>query len=149
MTCMNNSKSTGILRSRWWHSVKGTVPRDFRLFSWVSFPQALSKFLKISRRYSPLKVHHNCRCSPAKNGKKLQSEKFHYFFTSLGSRVNIKKKNCQVHFKGSAVWYCSHYLPQVLLIPAVHLPHVRISPRIFKEIQNDPNVIFRGFRGLV
>ncbi len=31
----------------------------------------------------------------------------------------------------------------VSLIPVVHLD-LRISPRIFKKIQNDPRVIFRG-----
>ncbi len=34
-------------------------------------------------------------------------------------------------------------LPPVSLTPVVHL-HLRISPRIFEKIQNDPNVIFRG-----
>jgi hypothetical protein len=34
-------------------------------------------------------------------------------------------------------------LPPVLLTPVVHLD-LRISPRIFKKIRNDPNVIIRG-----
>ncbi len=34
-------------------------------------------------------------------------------------------------------------LPPVSLTPVVHL-HLRISPRIFEKIQNDPNVIIRG-----
>ena len=85
----------------------------------------------------------------------------------LGSRVNICIHFClQVHFKVSAAWYCSHYLPPmstkqgelvakfaagvvdtglppVLLTPVVNLD-LRISPRIFEKIRNDPNVIFRG-----
>ncbi len=52
----------------------------------------------------------------------------------------------------SAVWYCSHYLPKVLLTPAVPVAkfstvvylELWISPRIFAKIQNDPNVIFSG-----
>jgi hypothetical protein len=34
-------------------------------------------------------------------------------------------------------------LPPVLLTPVVHLD-LRISPRIFEKIRNDPNVIIRG-----
>ncbi len=34
-------------------------------------------------------------------------------------------------------------LPPVSLIPVVHLD-LRISPRIFEKICNDPNVIIRG-----
>jgi hypothetical protein len=34
-------------------------------------------------------------------------------------------------------------LPQVSLTPVVHLD-LRISPRIFEKIRNDPNVIIRG-----
>ncbi len=34
-------------------------------------------------------------------------------------------------------------LPPVSLTPVVHLD-LRISPRIFKKIRNDPNVIIRG-----
>jgi hypothetical protein len=34
-------------------------------------------------------------------------------------------------------------LPPVSLTPAVHLD-LRISPRIFNKIRNDPNVIIRG-----
>jgi hypothetical protein len=34
-------------------------------------------------------------------------------------------------------------LPPVSLTPVVHLD-LQISPRIFKKIRNDPNVIFRG-----
>ncbi len=35
-------------------------------------------------------------------------------------------------------------LPPVSLTPVVHLD-LRISPRIFKKIRYDPNVIIRGF----
>jgi hypothetical protein len=80
----------------------------------------------------------------------------------------------QVHFQVSAAWYCAHYLPPALLTLAANLPLVsttqgklvakfatsgnlplvsltlvvqldlRISPRIFEKIRNDPNVIIRG-----
>ncbi len=35
--------------------------------------------------------------------------------------------------------------PPVSLTPVVHLD-LRISPRIFEKIRNDPNVIIRGLR---
>jgi hypothetical protein len=54
------------------------------------------------------------------NGKNLQWEKFKYLvWTPLGSRVNIYLNFClQVHFKVSAAWYCSHYLPPVSWVAA-------------------------------
>ncbi len=39
--------------------------------------------------------------------------------------------------------YRKQNLPPVTLIPVVHL-HLRISPRIFGKIQNDPNIILGG-----
>ncbi len=56
---------------------------------------------------------------------------------------NWKKFCLQVHFKVSAAWYCSHYLPPVSLTPVVHL-ELRISPWIVEKNWNDPPVIFRG-----
>ncbi len=42
----------------------------------------------------------------------------YFVWTPLGSRVNMYINFClQVHFKVSAVWYYSHYLPPVLLTP--------------------------------
>ncbi len=60
-------------------------------------------------------------------------------------KVNIYINFClQVHFnKASAAWYCSQYLPLVSTTPVVHLGF-EISPQIFKNIRNYPNVIFRG-----
>jgi len=47
----------------------------------------------------------------------------------LGSRVNICIHFClQVHFKVSAAWYCSHYLPPVSTTPAANLPPVSLIP---------------------
>ncbi len=41
-----------------------------------------------------------------------------FVWAPLGSRATIYINFClQVHFKVSAAWYCSHYLPPVLLIP--------------------------------
>ncbi len=46
----------------------------------------------------------------------------------LGSRVNIYINFClQVHFKVSAAWYCSHYLPPVSLIPVASLLPVLLT----------------------
>ncbi len=51
---------------------------DFWFFSWTSFPQALeytiravSNFSENSRRYSQLKVHHQCRWHTSKTGGKI------------------------------------------------------------------------------
>ncbi len=41
-----------------------------------------------------------------------------------------------------AVWYCSHYLPPVSLIPVVHLD-LQLSSRI----RNDPTMLFSGVSG--
>ncbi len=79
----------------------------------------------------------------------------HFVLTPLDSRVNIYINFClQVHFKVSAAWYCYHYLPPVTITPVANLPPVsltpvvhldlRISPRLFVKVWNDPNVIFRG-----
>ncbi len=52
-----------------------------------------------------------------------------FVWTPLGSRVNININFClQVHFKVSAVWYCSHYLPTVSLTPVANLPPVSLIP---------------------
>jgi hypothetical protein len=73
--------------------------------------------------------------------KIFNPKSFNYLvWTPLGSIVNLKKHFClQVHFKVSAAWYCSHYLPPVAagvvdtggnlppvvsLIPAANLPPV-------------------------
>ncbi len=60
--------------------------------------------------------------TPVPNKKKFQSVKFYYFFwTPLGSRVSIYIYIfLQVHFKLSAVWYCSHCLPPVSLTPVAN-----------------------------
>ncbi len=102
---------------------------DFWFFSWISFPQApeytirtVSIFVKNSRRYSRLKVHHRCRWH------RWQMEKI-FNQKNLGSRVNIYINFClQVHFKESAAWYCFHILPQVSLTPAANLPPISLTP---------------------
>ncbi len=95
---------------------------DLWFFSWISFPQAseytitaISNFFENSRRYSLLKVHHRCQWHPWKMEKIFKQENFNPFvWAPLGSRVNIYINFClQVHFKVSAAWYCSHYLPPV------------------------------------
>ncbi len=121
---------------------KGTVSRDFRLAH-----SSVSPKLENSRRYSRLKVHHRCQQHRWQMETIFKQKNFNNFFWApLGSRVNIYIKFClQVHFKVSAAWYCSHYLPPVSTAPVSNLHlDLRISPRIFEKIRNDPTVIFRG-----
>jgi hypothetical protein len=67
---------------------------DFWFFSWISFCQA-------SDTWQMEKIFKQ------KNFNNL-------VWAPLGSRVNIYLNFClQVHFKVSASWYCSHYLPPV------------------------------------
>ncbi len=125
---------------------KGTVPRDFQLLAFFmdQFPpspwapeytiRADSNFFKNSRRYSQqysqLKVHHRC-CWHQWQMEKIFNQKNFIFFvwTPLGSRANIYIHFClQVHFKVSSAWYCSHYLPPMLLTPAANLPPVLLTP---------------------
>ncbi len=101
---------------------------DFWFFSWFSFPQAseytftaISNFFKNSRRYSRLKVQME---------KIFKQKNFNTFVRApLGSRVNIYIHFClQVHFKVSAAWYCSNYLPPASLTQAANLPPVSLTP---------------------
>ncbi len=105
---------------------------DFWFFSWISFPQAseytttaISNFFENSRRYLRLKVHHRCQRHWWQMEKIFKQKNFNNFvWAPLGSRVNIYIKfSLQVHFKVSAAWYCSHYLP-----PAANLPPVSLTP---------------------
>ncbi len=104
---------------------------DFWFFPWISFPQAseynitaISNFSENSRRYSRLKVHHQCLWHRWQMEKIFKEKNFHNFvWAPLGSRVNIYIRFClQVHFKVSAAWYYSHYLPPVSLTPVANLP---------------------------
>ncbi len=77
--------------------------------------RAVSYFFQNSRRYSQLKVHYRWRWHRWQTEKIFNHKIFNYLVrTRLGSRVNFQTHFClQVHFKVSAAWYCSHYLPQV------------------------------------
>ncbi len=104
-------------------TVKGTVPRDFRLlvFSWISLPQApectisaISIFFENLRRYSRLKVHHRCQRHQWQKEKpsirKILILLFGHLWVAELTYINF----ClQVHCKVSAAWYCCHYLPPV------------------------------------
>ncbi len=96
---------------------------DFCFFSWISFPQAseytttaISNFFENSQRYSRLKVHHRCQRHRWQIEKIFKQKNFNNFvWATLGSRFNIYINFClQVHFKVSAAWYCSHYLPPAI-----------------------------------
>jgi hypothetical protein len=71
---------------------------DFRFCTWISFSRApdntiraVSNFFKNLRRYSQLKVHHQCRSHRWQMEKIFNQIGFHYFFwTPLDSRVSIK-----------------------------------------------------------
>ncbi len=106
----------------------------FWFFSWISFPPApensiktISNFLENSRRYSQLKVCHQCQRHRWQMEKIFSQKNFNNFVWSpLDCRGNIYINFClQVHFQVSAAWYCSHYLPPVSLI---NLPPVSLTP---------------------
>ena len=110
---------------------------DFWFFSWISFPQAseytsmaFSNFFENSRRYLQLKVHHRCQWHRWQMENIFKQKYFNNFvWAPLGSRVNIYINFClQVHFKVTAAWYCSHYLPAVSLTPVANLPPVSLIP---------------------
>ncbi len=110
---------------------------DFLVFSWISFPQAseytstaFTNFFANSRRYSRLKVHHRCQRHWWQIEKIFKQKNCNNFvWAPLGSRVTIYINFClQVHFKVSAAWYCSHYLPPVSTTPAANLPPVSLIP---------------------
>jgi hypothetical protein len=118
-----------------WPNLKGQCQEifDFWFFSWFSFPQApeytiraISNFFENSRRSSRLNVHHRCHWHRWQMEKIFNQKNFNNFvWTPLGSRVNIYINFClQVHFKVSAAWYCSHYLPPVSTTPVANLPPV-------------------------
>ncbi len=59
--------------------------------------------------------------TPVANGKIFKQKIFNNFvWAPLGSRVNIYINFClQVHFKVSAAWYCSHYLPPASIAASI------------------------------
>ena len=78
----------------------------------------------VSNRYSQLKVCHRCQRQRWQMQKIFNHKSFNYLvWTSLGS-LRIEHFGLQVHFKVSAAWYCSHYLPPVSLTPVANLPRV-------------------------
>ncbi len=100
--------------------------RDFRLLFFfhesvspkkpLSIPiEPFRIFCENSRRYSQLKVHHQCRWHRWQMEKIFKLKNFIYFvWTLLGSRFNIYVNFClKVQFKMTAAWYCTHYLPPV------------------------------------
>ncbi len=106
--------------------LKGQCHKIFN--SWFFFHESVSpstwvyhygpfKFFENSR----LKVHHRWQTEKIFNQKNF----IYLVWTHLGSRVNICIHFClQVHFKVSATWYCSHFLPPVSLKPVTNLPPV-------------------------
>ncbi len=57
----------------------------------------------------------------------FENSRLNFVWAPLGSRVNIYINLClQVHFKVSAAWYCSHYLPPVSTTPVANLPPVSL-----------------------
>ncbi len=117
--------------SRFWVSVTRFSTTGF--FHGSVSPQAseytitaISNFFRNSRRYLRLKVHHRCQRHQWQMEKIFKQKNLYSFvWAPLGSRVNIYINFClQVHFKVSAAWYCSHYLPPVLTTPVANLPPV-------------------------
>jgi hypothetical protein len=79
-------------------------------------------------------------------GKNLQAEKFCFLCQDIFGQLSLHINTffLSTHFKVSAVWYCSNYLPQVSLILVVHFD-LRISLR-FKKISMAPT-LFSGVWG--
>ncbi len=89
-------------------------------------------------------MHHRCCWHWWQMEKIFNHKSLNYLvWTPLGRRINLKIHFClQVHFKVSAAWYCSLYLPPVsttlakmvvnlplvLLIPVANLPPVSLTP---------------------
>ena len=130
----------------------------------------VSNFFENSWRFSQFKVCHRCQRQRWQMEKICNQKNFNNFIWSpLGSRghiyinfclkftfrclqpdiVPIICHRCQQHKEN---WWQN--LPPVSLIPVANLSPVsltpvvhldlRISPRIFEKIRNDPNVIIRG-----
>ncbi len=121
----------------------------FWFFSWISFPPApeysirtVSNFFENSRRYLQLKVCHRCQRHQWQMEKIFNQKNFNNFVWSpLGSRGNIYKNFClQVHFQVSAAWYCSLYLPPVLLTPVANLPQVSSTPGVHLDLRIFPRI---------
>ncbi len=112
-------KTQGIASLSVCVQLKGTVPRDFRHLVFCQ-----------RHRWQMEKIFYE--------------KNFNYFvWTPLGSRVSIYINFClQVHFKESADWYSSNYLPPVSLIPVVHL-YENISAN-FRKNSKWPQCYFRG-----
>ncbi len=90
---------------------------DFRFFSWFSFPQAPEYTTSVVSNFF-------------ENSRRYSQLEVHQW--------------CPWHCTGGKwkkIFNLQNLPPS--LIPVVHLD-LRISPRIFEKIWNDPNVIFRG-----
>ncbi len=138
-------------------NLKGQCKRVFvfRLFSWISFPQAseyltrvVSNFFKNSWRYLQLKVQ-RCHWHRWQMEKIFNQRSFKYFVGYLWVvELTYRSIFLQVHFQVSAVWYCFHFSIChrycwhrwcTLTCEYLHA--------FLKKIQNDPSVIFGGLGG--
>ncbi len=106
------------------HHLKGQCHEifDFWIFSWISFPQApeytiraVSNFFENSRKIFGAPPVSTTPMVHWKMEKIFNHKSLYYvIWTTLGSRVNLSINfSLQVHFKVSAAWYCSHYMPPV------------------------------------
>ncbi len=106
----------------------------FWFFSSISFPPApeysiwtVSNFFENSRRYSQIKIDHRCHWHRWQMKKIFNQKNFNNFVgTPLDSRGYTYIHFClQGHFKVSAAWYYSHWLPTVSTTPVANLPRCR------------------------
>jgi len=81
--------------------------------------------------------------------QQIQKISFSYFFCwanvahfQIFLNARFEQASCQSVGARYALHFYN-FIPPVSLTPVVHLD-LRISPRIFEKIRNDPNVIFRG-----
>jgi hypothetical protein len=81
-------------------------------------------------------------------GKIFNQKIFNYLvWKLLSSRVSIKINFfLQVLFKVSAVLYCFHYLPTVLLTPETNMPRIALTPLAnLPSVSTTPMVIVAKF----
>ncbi len=120
----NNLLSILIDKSK---SVAGSKGQCHEIFDfWFFFNESVSPK---AREYTIRAISNFSKicgdiCSSRCTTGVVNHKSFNYFvWTPLGSRVNLQMHLClQVHFKVSAAWYCSHYLPPVSLTPVANLP---------------------------
>ncbi len=105
---------------------------DFRISSWISFPQALEYPIRVVAEIFAAQSAPPVSVTPVANEKNLQQKSFNYFVrTPLGRRVNTQIIFfLQVPFKMEAVWYCSNFLDAGIVDTGRKLPTLSTTPAV-------------------